>query len=539
MAIEMSLGEYGKAVDRRLSQWLDASVPDRLWKADHTLWTAEPQPEITNRLGWLDLPESMQPEVAGIREFVADVRRDGFTRVVLLGMGGSSLAPDVFARTFGSAPGHPALTVLDSTHPGAVASVADDLPLDATLFVVSSKSGTTIEPLSFMEFFWARSAALGDPGRRFVAITDPGSHLEGIAAERGFRRTFTADPDIGGRYSALSHFGLVPAALIGADIEAMLEAAGRIAAAARAGEAGFALGAALGEPALAGRDKATFFTSPALTAFPDWVEQLIAESTGKDGTGIVPVAGERPGPPAAYGDDRVFAALTLSGDGPDGSDGYLHDLEEAGHPVIRLRLDRREDLAAAMYRAEVAVAMAGSILGIHPFNQPDVQAAKDLAKKAMAGRLDAGSIPAVAASSGDLAAALEDALAGIGPGSYLAFQAFLAPDPEVDAALGRIRHLARDRFRVATTVGYGPRFLHSTGQLHKGGPATGVFLQLVDHPGADLDVPGAGYSFGELISGQADGDHLALTDAGREVLRLDLAGDVASGLREIESVLDA
>ena len=540
MTIEMRLGRYQAAVDTRLAAWDDGAAADRLWSGDPSLWGRDTAIEIEDRLGWLDLPTAMRRHLPDLTAFADDVRGAGIRDVVLLGMGGSSLAPEVFQRTFGNRPGYPALTVLDSTHPGAVAAVVAAVDPASTLFLVSSKSGTTIEPLSFLEFLWAVVATATDrPGEHFAAVTDPGSHLEGMAAERGFRRTFTADPNVGGRYSALTHFGLVPAALIGADLAALLDEAGAGADASRAGRGGLPLGAALGELARAGRDKATFLTSRAFAAFPAWVEQLIAESTGKDGTGILPIADELPGTGDAYGDDRLFVSLALGSDDTGDLDAFMSTMEAAGHPVIRIVVDRPEALAGEMYRAEIATAMAGSVLGIHPFDQPDVQAAKVLANQAMAGQLDAGAIDEVPADGPGLEAAVDRLLEAVTPGDYLALQAFLPATGNTTAALQRIRHLARDRLGVATTLGFGPRFLHSTGQLHKGGPNTGVFLQIVDHPGPHLDVPGQGYTFGALIAGQADGDHQALTAAGRRVMRVCLGDDVPGGLAALERALEA
>jgi transaldolase/glucose-6-phosphate isomerase len=538
MTFDTSLGEYQAAVHRRLAEWQTADAPGRLWAADHTLWTTEPEPEIDNRLGWLRLPGTMRNAVPGILEFAEAVRTEGITEVVLLGMGGSSLAPEVYERTFGSRSGYPRLTVLDSTHPAAVEAVGEAIDPGSTLFIVASKSGTTIEPLSLLEYFWERVGEPGgDPGRSFVAITDAGSHLEDLARDRRFRHTFTAIPDIGGRYSALTHFGLVPAALIGADITAMLDEAAAMAEAARRGDAGFPLGAALGELALSGRDKATFAVSESLASFPAWAEQLIAESTGKDGKAILPVADEEIGSPDTYGSDRVFISLALTTDDTAALDKGLGALENAGHPVIRISIDRPGALAAEMYRAEIAVAMAGSVLGIHPFNQPDVQRAKILAKQAMAGELQAGDIPEVPADGPGLAGSLTGFLGETADHGYLAIQAFIAPTGKAETALQRIRHLARTKTGAATTLGFGPRFLHSTGQLHKGGPDTGIFLQIVDHAAPRLDIPGAGYTFGDLIAGQADGDHQALAAAGRRVLRICLGDDVAGGLAAIEEVL--
>ena len=534
---------YGPGADRavqaRLDHWEETDAWQRLLRGDHTLWTPEPAPEITDRLGWLALPYSMRPHaVAEIEAFASEIRDEGCPHVVLLGMGGSSLAPEVFQHTFGNAPGYPELIVLDSTHPGAVAAIEQRIDPARTLFVLASKSGTTIEPLSFFHFFWQQVAAAGDdPGRRFVAITDPGSSLVDLARDRGFRRVFAAIPDVGGRYSALTHFGMVPAALIGADIGALLARAADRMPPGRDGS-GFTLGAALGELALLGRDKATYLVSESLAALPAWLEQLVAESTGKDGTGILPIADETTGPPGAYGDDRFFIYLALEEDDDAAQAAAVTALEGAGHPVARFTLRDRLDLAAEMYSSEIAVAMAGSVLRIHPFDQPDVQLAKELARQAMAGELEGGAIPETPADDpAALNAAFPAFLEQARPGDYLAIQAFLAPGAETTDRLQQIRHRLRDRLKLATTLGYGPRFLHSTGQLHKGGPATGLFLQIVDHAAPDRDVPGSDYSFARLVAAQADGDYQALAATGRPVLRVCLGDDVPGGLAALEQSL--
>ncbi len=534
-----SLGGHAGAVAARLSRWQDEEAVARLWAQDRTLWAADPAPEIADRLGWLTLPDAMRPEVPALEAFAAEVAAAGITHVVLLGMGGSSLAPEVFARTFAPRPGYPVLLVLDSTHPGAVQAVDEQADPATTLFVVSSKSGTTIEPNSFLAHCWARAAALlPEPGRHFAAITDPGTSLAALARDRGFRAVFAANPEVGGRFSALSPFGLVPAALIGADLGALLDEAAAMAAACRRAPTenpGFVLAATLGELARAGRDKATLLVTPALAALPAWIEQLVAESTGKDGTGILPVAGEPAGPPEAYGDDRLFVYVSVDGDADEAQAAAVAALEAAGHPVVRLPLRDADALGAAMYRFEVAVAMAGSVLGIHPFDQPDVQLAKTLATRAMAGEADGAPIPAVPAADPEvLAAALAGLLARARPGDYLAIQAFVAPTPQAEAALQGLRTAVRDRLRLATTVGFGPRFLHSTGQFHKGGPNTGLFLQVVDDAQPDLPVPGTGYSFGKLIGAQANGDYRALAAKGRRLLRVDLDGDPVGGLAALE-----
>ncbi|HEV3459023.1 MAG TPA: hypothetical protein VHG32_20925 [Thermoanaerobaculia bacterium] len=571
-AVEMRLGRYAGAVEQRLAAWQAASFGRRLWQKDPTLWTSDPRtPEIADRLGWLGLPSSMRQRLAVLEALGDAAKAEGMHDAVVLGMGGSSLAPEVFARTFGPAPAHPRLRVLDSTHPEAVAELAGRLDLARTIFVVSSKSGTTTEMLSFFYFFWDRlgsgaGAAPGrDRGRHFVAVTDPGTPLAKLAGERGFRTLVEAPPDVGGRYSALTPFGLVPAGLMGVDLDDLLGRGAEMAAAcgaevAAADNPGLRLGAALGELTLAGRDKVTFAASPGLAAFPLWLEQLIAESTGKIGRGIVPVAGEPLGAPEAYGDDRFFVGLSL-GDEAAGLDDRLDALERAGHPVARFRLAAPADLAPEMFRWEVAVAAAGSVIGVHPFNQPDVQLAKELAGKAMkelaaahAAGLQAGAALAGGAGgsggsggsggeegdgkvrAGDAAAlgrAIAGWLAGAGPGTYLGLQAYLAPSAVTDAALGALQAEVSRRTRFATTLGYGPRFLHSTGQLHKGGPPSGRFLQLLDSPAEDVPVPETSYSFGTLIRAQAQGDRQALRQRGRRVLRVELGGDVAAGLADL------
>lgn len=542
-------------VDARLREWQQSGFARRLWSKDHTLWSPVPVPELTDRLGWLDLPETMAAELDGLTAFAAEIKTAGMRHVVLLGMGGSSLAPEVFQRTFGNAAGYPELIVLDSTHPGAVRAVDARIDLRRALFLVSSKSGTTTETLSLFRHFWQRTQGLSDrPGEHFVAITDPGTPLVRLAGERAFRRVFLAPADVGGRYSALTVFGLVPAALIGVDVRGVLERARRMSAACGPSvpsheNPGLTLGAILGEMALAGRDKLTLLTSPSLASLPSWIEQLVAESTGKDGTGIVPIVEEPAGPPDACGDDRVFVHLRLERDagGAIGTlDAQVTALESAGHPVVRIALRDTADLGAEFFRWEVATAAAGAVLAIHPFNQPDVQLAKDLAQQAMAKASASGARPTAQDAAGEVSAAEPAALAGalaawraqVRPGDYVGLQAYLAPSAHTDEGLRRVRAILRDRLRAATTVGYGPRFLHSTGQLHKGGPDTGVFLQIVDEPADDLAVPETTYTFGALIKAQGLGDLEALRQRGRRVLRINLGRDTAGGLIRLAHILE-
>ncbi len=542
----LALGENTEAVWQQLQQWADIGFARRLWSKDHTLWTEDPQPEITDRLGWLTLPERMHEVLEDLTEFAEKVRAEAIRHVVLLGMGGSSLAPEMYHRTFGSRRGFPDLIVLDSTHPGAVRVVDERIDPASTLFLVASKSGTTLEPLSFFHYFWQRvSDVSATPGEHFVAITDPGSPLVDLARERGFRRVFEAPPDVGGRYSALTHFGFVPAALIGVDVHRMLDRAWRIAEASafcvpESRNPSLALGAAFGVLAQQGRDKATFLVSSSLAAFPGWVEQLIAESTGKDDTGILPVADETIGPPEAYGDDRFFVYLTYVGDDDDKQARAVDALEAAGHPVVRIRLAEKEDLGGEMFRAEFAVAAAGSVLGIHPFNQPDVQVAKELARRAMVGESAAGDVTEVSTTDGKgLVDAVVQWLGSASDGDYVAIQAYVAPTNATTRILQQLRLGIRDRYELTTTLGYGPRFLHSTGQFHKGGPNTGLFLQLIDEPAGDIDVPETDYSFGKLIAAQSLGDYQALLARDRRVLRVNLGTDVAAGLAALGDALDA
>ncbi len=537
----MTLGASQVPVDERIREWEERDFARRFWCKDPSLWSAEPAPELSDRLGWLELPEAMHEELDRLHALAQEAREEGIRFVVVLGMGGSSLAPEVFQATFGNAPGFPELIVLDSTHPDAVRALEERIDLTATLFLVSSKSGTTAETLSFFRYFWKRAEGLVDhPGRSFIAITDPGTPLEDLARERGFRAVFSAPPDVGGRYSALTFFGMVPAALIGMDAHRFLDRAWTLSEGCAfcvpaSANSSLILGAALGELARAGQDKVTFLVPPALRGFPAWLEQLIAESTGKDDTGILPVADEPPGDPDEYGSDRVFVAFLLDGDDAgEPGEGFLDGLAAQGHPVIRVSLEDRYDLAREIFRWEMGVAAAGAVLDIHPFNQPDVELAKRLAREAMAER-DGGSgggAPESFAADGseETSRALQELLGEAREGDYVAIQAYIAPTSEAESRLQTIRKALRDRLRLATTHGFGPRYLHSTGQLHKGGPNTGLFVQLVDQPSEDLPVPETDYTFADLIQAQARGDYQALRQRGRRVIRLDLGRDPVEGL---------
>ena len=519
------------AVNATISRWTQDGLVDRFWSKDPTLWSDDPDtPELSNRLGWLDLHDTMRAALPRIAEVAAEVRERS-DHVVLCGMGGSSLAPDVFSAVFGSKSGFPDLIVLDSTHPDAVQAVRRRIDPGRTTFVVSSKSGTTLETLSFFRYFWAET---GGDGQRFIAVTDPGSKFVDLGAEREFHAVFEANPDVGGRFSALTHFGLVPAALIGVDISEVLDAAGRLAAQAdsnanRDPVAG--IGIALGEAAAAGRDKLTILTSPSLSAFPAWMEQLIAESLGKDGTGIVPVADEPIGAVTDYGTDRVFLSYQLHGEhSPD-----LEPLSKAGFPVIGFELPEKTSLGYEMLRAEGFTAIAGAVMGVHPFNQPNVEAAKNFARKAMSGELDLGSTETLVGE--EAMAALISLVDGMQAGDYFGVHAYLAPDEDLWQAITELRVQVRTRTGVATTAGWGPRFLHSTGQLHKGGPDGGTFVQLVDHPSEPINVPETDNTFAEIISAQSAGDLQALIEAGRSTLRIDVGSDPAGFVRSLTAAL--
>jgi hypothetical protein len=553
----------------RLAALDAARFPARLWERDAGLWSddAAHRAVAANRLGWLAAPEAMRGRVAETETFAREVAREGFTHALLLGMGGSSLAPEVLRLAFGVPPGRLDLAVLDNTSPAAVRAMAAGHDPARTLFIVSSKSGGTIEVASFEAFFFdAARRALGErAGRSFVAITDPGTALERLAAERGYRRVFVNPPDIGGRYSALSLFGLVPAALIGADPAALIASAAEEARASggdvpAARNPGVALGAALGELALAGRDKLTLILDEEIAPLGSWIEQLVAESTGKDGKGIVPVDEEAPAAPGQYAGDRVFVALSVGPASP-AVEARLATLAAAGHPVLRWTRTGLSDLGAEFLRWEIATATASLVLGVDPFDEPNVTEAKTASRVALDRFLADGRFPARDALAREGAVEIEAppgiartlqarlsgpeadpfawaaALAALAhPADYLALLAYAHRTDVRHALLQQVRHALRDATRLATTLGYGPRFLHSTGQLHKGGPDNGVFLLLTADEG-ECPIPGAGYGFGELREAQARGDYEVLARRGRRVVHLHLGADVEAALERLAAAV--
>jgi transaldolase / glucose-6-phosphate isomerase len=550
------LGAYAPAVDDTSSRMVRDDVMNRIWQADYTLWKPQPT-EITNRLGWLTVAERMRPQLREIRAVADAVRAEGYAQALLMGMGGSSLAPDTFRRTFGVADGALDLAVLDSTDPDAVLAMQQRLDPARTLFIVSTKSGGTVETFSFFRYFYRWVVARLGPevaGSHFIAITDPGSALADTAKQYKFRATFLNDPNIGGRYSAMSHFGLVPAVLIGADVDRLID---RNVAMSEDREASERLGAILGALAVEGRDKVTFVLSPGIAAFAQWVEQLIAESTGKEGRGILPVADEPLGPPSVYGNDRLFVHICLPGDTTH--DAQLSALRAAGQPVVRIDVADPYDIGGEIFRWEMATAIAGWRLGINPFDQPNVEAAKVLARQMTTSYETSGTLPELTPSAeGDSLTVFEAVPSGESnvamivhaflheakAGDYVAIQAYVAPSAATTAALAALRVAIRDHLQVATTVGYGPRFLHSTGQLHKGDGGHGVFLQIVTTPGTIVAIPDTADSnasrmtFGILKEAQALGDREALLNVKRRVLRVDPpvgpdGGEILGGVRQL------
>jgi len=508
-----NLGGLAAAVEKRLDLLHREEVVGRIWRKDHTAWKPQPE-EISDRLGWLRLADQMSRRIGELEAFAARAVNDGFKQAVLFGMGGSSLAPQVLKKVLGTKQGYLQLKVLDTTHPASVAGLESSLSMNETLFIVASKSGGTVETLSHFAHFFGRAPH----GDQFVAITDPGTSLEALGRKHEFREVFLNPDDIGGRYSALSLFGLVPAALMGINLEELLDQAEEMAHACHewmhpAENPGAWLGTVAGEAALAGRDKFTLVTTPRLASFGDWVEQLIAESTGKEGVGIVPVVGEDLGTPEVYGPDRLFVlAGGEEADPTSETARRLDALEEAGHPIVKL--PSNFSLGDEFFRFEFATAVSGFVLGINPFDQPNVAEAKQATREILesGGAKDPG------------LGSLDELFQAVAPGDYLCLQAYLDRTEESERILQEVRQRLRARYRIATTVGFGPRFLHSTGQLHKGGPNSGIFVQIVDQdPVVDLEIPGTAYTFRQLIDAQALGDLRSLESRGRRVARTTLA----------------
>ncbi|HEX8557732.1 MAG TPA: bifunctional transaldolase/phosoglucose isomerase [Pyrinomonadaceae bacterium] len=561
--VSASLGKYADAVSAAIREAEKGDVMRRVWRKEAALWKSDEghQTIINNSLGWLTVAGQMVGVADDLVAFAARVRERGFSHVVLNGMGGSSLAPEVLRRTFGRQEGFPELLVLDSTDPDTVAGFRDKIDPARTLFVVSSKSGTTTEPLMFYRYWFGEVGKVKEnPGENFVAVTDPGTKMEADAARDKFKRVFLNPPDIGGRYSALSYFGMVPAALMGLDVKKLLDRAERVVHACSqvvpAGEnPGARLGAIIGECARAGRDKLTIVADPKVESFGLWVEQLIAESTGKEGKGVVPVAGEPLAPPSAYGDDRLFVSISVGR--PDGAtESKLRALEAAGHPVVHRVLTDAYDLGEEFFLWEIATAVAGWRLGINPFDQPNVQESKDATKELLEAFKRRGGLEEQAAlasdggltvyaddatraalKSGSVAEALKAHLARARPGDYIALLNYFEESEDADGVVRQIRERLRDATRCATTTGYGPRFLHSTGQLHKGGPDSGVFIQVTAADARDVEIPGEPFTFSTLKQAQALGDFRSLSARGRRAVRVEIGSDVAAGLRRLLEIV--
>ena len=550
--------ELKAAVDASLDDWRKNNKVARLWQKDASLWS---NTDEGNWLGWLTITQEQLANLDTLKQFAAEVKKAKFKHVLLLGMGGSSLCPEVLRMTFGKVAGFPELHVLDSTDPTQIKAIEKKLDLKTTLCIVSSKSGSTLEPNIFKQYFFERvKKAVGEKlvGSRFIAVTDPGSKMQQVAETDKFWKIFAGVPSIGGRYSALSNFGMVPAAAMGLDVGKFLKGTHEMVSACGANSAadanpGVILGTILGVAANHGRDKITIITSPGVFDLGAWLEQLIAESTGKIGKGIIPVDREKPAKPDTYGSDRVFAYLQLANKTNKAQDAAVAALEKAGHPVIRITLPNVYTLGQEFFRWEIATAVAGSIIGINAFNQPDVEASKIETKKLTSQYESTGSLPAespfftskdaklfadernTAALSGGktLGEVLKTHLSRIGAGDYFAVLGYIPMNAENEKALQAIRHSVRDSKRVATCLGFGPRFLHSTGQAYKGGPNSGLFLQITCDDASDLAVPGQKYTFGIVKAAQARGDFAVLAERGRRALRVHLGKNLKSGLNAL------
>jgi transaldolase / glucose-6-phosphate isomerase len=529
------------AFERTLDDWRISSKIARLWSKDASLWTGADE---SKWLGWLDIVESQLKTADKYVQFAKDVRERGFTHILLLGMGGSSLCPEVHALSFGKQAGFPELHVLDSTDPAQIRAIESRVDLAHTLFIVSSKSGSTLEPNIFKQYFFERA---GCDGSRFVAITDPGSKMQQVAEQDRFWRIFFGVPGIGGRYSALSDFGMIPAAGMGVDVPMFAGLAQGMVQACLPSQAvednpGLVLGAILGSLALAGRDKVTIIASPRIHDLGAWLEQLIAESTGKIGKGLIPVDREPLGAPSVYGSDRVFVYERLENAPDPQQDTAVAALESAGHPVVRLSVPDIYHLGAEFFRWEIATAVAGSIIAVNPFDQPDVEAAKIATKKLTSAYEESGSLPpesdVVQIDDADLQSRLLAHFNSLGSGDYFGMLAYIQMNSAHEDALQETRRKIRDSKKVATVLGFGPRFLHSTGQAHKGGPNTGVFLQITCDDAKDVPVPGQKYTFGVVKAAQASGDLQVLRERGRRTLHVHLGSDVRAGLAQLAAAVE-
>ena len=561
--MKTSLSQYETAVAQAIAEAQDRDLVRRIWHKDATLWKAEDahQKIIRNSLGWLSVPGKMAAVADELTAFAEQIRSAGFKHVMVCGMGGSSLCPEVLRQTFGVQEGYPELLVLDSTDPDVLADFGKRIDLERCLFAIASKSGTTTEPLVFYKYWYDEvRKRKSTPGDSFVAITDPGTRMVEMATADRFRHIFLNPPDIGGRYSALSYFGLVPAALMGLDLkrllaraEAMVRACGADVSA--ADHPGVVLGAIMGECAKAGRNKLTIATDSKISALGLWIEQLVAESTGKEGQGIVPVQGELLGAPNAYGPDRLFVSIAIE-QADEPAPQMFDALVKAGHPVVTRTFNDAYDLASEFFVWEFATAVAGWRLGINPFDQPNVQESKDATRELLDYFKSHGELEeqepligddtltvygsersAAGLSNSSIAAALRAHLATVRADDYIALLVYVEETPEIEATLQAIRTRLSDSLHCATTTGYGPRFLHSTGQLHKGGPDTGVFIQITAPDHADLAIPEEPYTFSVLKQAQALGDFRSLSAHGRRAIRVDLGTDALAGLQRLQVLL--
>ena len=560
IAFQLPAG-LASAVSASLQDWQTEGKTQRLWRGDASLWTGTDE---ANWLGWLRITEEQLGHIEHLKSIAEEVKSAGFAHALLLGMGGSSLCPEVMRMTFGRAAGHPELHVLDSTDPAQIKAIEKRIDLAKTLFMVSSKSGGTLEPNIFKQYFFERA---GRDGSRFIAITDPGSKMQQVAESDRFRHIFFGLPSIGGRYSALSDFGMVPAAIMGVDVPRFLEATEEMVRACGPEvpveeNPGIVLGTILGVLAKQGRDKVTIIASPGIFDLGAWLEQLLAESTGKDGKGLIPVDREKPGAPEIYGGDRLFVYLRLETEADRAQDEAIDKLDRAGQPVVRIAVPDTYCLGKEFFRWEIATAVAGSVIGINPFNQPDVEASKIATKQLTSEYEQTGKLPPEtpifegngiklyadeknrealkpkAAERGEsLTGYLEAHLNRLSAGDYFAVLGYLEMNDAHETALQAIRHAVRDSKRVATCLGFGPRFLHSTGQAYKGGPNSGVFLQVTCDDAIDLPVPGQKYTFGVVKAAQARGDFQVLAERGRRALRVHLGADVNAGLAQLSSAI--